>query len=203
MAAMVLLLAAWLGKDSAVSAWMRMNGSMVSNGGGTASFSGKPVAMVSVHGTPAGAAVPATALYHVLVIFPGDSATWVTPTSDDSDVAATTHNEWKAWVRFGNGEPVALGRSLDSHYNALLNRVTIRGHRYSLAHGNLFVVRYDWHGSAEVRQLPRQVRDRDPFSVVKLYQALLPGDRAVRDLYRYPKQPCPRRAPSAARVSEA
>jgi hypothetical protein len=203
MIAIVLALAAWLGKDAAISTWLRMTGARVSQGGATAAFSGKPVVMMSVHGVPEDAVAPEAGLYHVLVIFPADSVTWVT-SDQGGGVIATTHDEWQTWSRFaGDGEPVALHRSLDSRYNALLNRVSIRGRDYPLAHGNLFVARFGNGGRVDVIQLTRTIPATNPYTVIEAFRAALPGDAVLRDLYRYPKAPCPRRAPAAARGNEA
>ncbi|HET7464037.1 MAG TPA: hypothetical protein VFJ82_22465 [Longimicrobium sp.] len=203
LSAIVFSTVAWLGAASVAFTWLWMTGALVANGRGDASFTGKPAATVSVYGAPSNSLGSRAGVYHVLVIFPADSVTWVVAGSTSGDVIATTHDEWKVWARFGNGEPVATGRSLDSQYNALLSRVTIRGHHYSLARGNLFVARFGDGDRVEVVQIPRHVSDTRSGDVVKTFQAFLPNDPVVRDLYRYPKVPCPRRPASAARTSEA
>lgn len=195
---------AWLGAWSFVTLWMWTTGARVANGGSTAAFAGKPAVLVSVFGAPTRAISQQAGLYHVLVIFPADSVSTVVSGITSGDVVARTHDEWNAWSRFEvGGGPQAWRRSLDSDYNALLNRVTIHGRAYSLARGNLFVARFGDGDHVEVVQLPRRVHERAAASVVKVYQASLPGDAVVRGLKRYPKQPCPRRAPSAAPTSEA
>ena len=202
--ALVAAAAAWLGADAAVSAWLRMTGALVSVGSGTAAFGGKPVAMFSVYGMPAGTSGSETAgLYHVLVIFPADSVAWAGSDHGGDDLITTTHDEWTVWSRGYDGGTWATDRSLESRYNPLLNRVTIHGRTFSLERGNLFVARFRRLGQVEVVQLPRRVSERGPKSVIKAYQAALPGDAVVRDVNRYRQAPCPRPAPSAVRTSEA
>lgn len=187
--AATLLLAGWMGSN-------KVNGAVVPEGTSTLSFGGKPARLVSVFGhlvQPRDEPSASFGAYHVLVVFPADSLSDVSTSSGGNDVHHVTTAAWKVWSRADRARGGAAV-SFTSEYEPVPQRVRIGGRRYSLARGNLFVVRYDAAGHASVRQLPRTLYETDPLNVAQAFQALLPADPVIRDLFRHP-QPTP---PAAA-----
>ena len=176
--AATLLLAGWMGSS-------RENGPVVPEGTSTMAYGGRPARLVSVFGhrlQPPDEPSASFGAYHVLVTFAADSVTSVSTSAGGSDLHHALSDAWKLWDGAETGqEPVV---SITAGYDPVRQRVEIGGRRFSLARGNLFVVRYDAAGNASVRQLPRTVYETDPLSVTHAFQALLPADPVVRDLFR-------------------
>ena len=199
--AATLLFGAWLARYPAMYAWMRHTGALSPHGTHTESWMGKPGTILSMIGHPAQMGATgfdrSLGIYHVLIFFPGDSLTPLEGSSLSNDFSGTVSQAWNVW----SGEPGherAIQRALTTRYDGLRQTVKVHDRRYSLADGNLFVVRYDARGGVSVRQLRQTYRDVGSFDA---FQALLPGDPAVRDLTHYDAEtkPCPRRQASPPR----
>ncbi|HSU14599.1 hypothetical protein [Longimicrobium sp.] len=196
------LLAAWAGQNGIRMEWMRLHDSVVPFGSSHAGF-GKLAVIVSVEGYRARNArqgAPNAAAYHVMVTFAGaDSVSrrW-TSSASTGNFSESSGDDWWAW-----SGPHGSRRSLVTTYDAVRQRATIAGRRYSLSRGNLFVVRFDERGRASIGQIARTVSDTDPFRVLHIYQALLPSDPIVADVFNYPRPPCPRGTASTPRGGTA
>jgi hypothetical protein len=191
-AAAVLLLAGLV--VFAAMAVVRVDG-VFAEGGGSLDYAGTPATLLSVTGHRSGGDTHGTvALYHVLVTFPGDSATSVTFTAGSSYFRPVASQVWRVWN--GGGAAVV---SLDTWYDPLLRRVHVAGTSFPIRRGNLFVARYDRYGRAHVRQLPRNVSQINSLEVTRTFQDLLPGDPLVRGLLGAPASPCPHPATSTPR----
>jgi hypothetical protein len=206
--AALLLLLGWMLRIPAAYAWMRHTGGLEPHGSSIGSFSGKPGTILSIFGhtpyiendhTPA----PQVGASHVLVLFSADSLSpaELLPGEWRVEPGIATTSQAQAW-RVWSGAPGhehAVRRVFTTHYNGFLRRVELDGRRYSLADGNLFVVRYDARGRVSVRQLRHTFRGTDWVEIVKVFQALLPSDPAVRGLMDSSTKACPRRGASPAR----
>ena len=93
---------------------------------------------------------------------------------------------------------MVASRALASEYDPVRGRARIAGRAFALSRGNLFVARYDPRGRLSIVQLPRTRISKDPFTLLRTFQALLPGDRIVQELNHFPPHPCPRAPAKAA-----
>lgn len=193
----------------ALEAWMQHEGNLAPVGTSTEGFMGKPGAVLSIMGAPLeqvkqGSFGPALGAYHVLILFSGDSLSRaeLSPGEFKTGTDNRTSTEAQAWMVW-SGEPGhehAVRRVFTTRYDGYLGRAEVAGHRYSLADGNMFVVRYDARGGVSVRQLRHTYRESAMSKpAVEVFQALLPSDPAVRDLTDYSPKPCPHRHASPAR----
>jgi hypothetical protein len=193
----------------ALEAWMRHEGNLAPVGTSTEGFMGKPGAVLSIMGVPLeqaeqGSFGPPQGVYHVLILFPGDSVSGaeLSPGEFETGTDNRTSAEAQAW-KVWSGQPGherAVRRVFTTRYNGYTGKAELVGHRYSLANGNMFVVRYDTRGRVSVRQLRHTYRNHDMMKpVVDVFQALLPSDPAVRNLLDYSAKPCPRRQAAPAR----
>jgi len=196
-------------RSLALEAWMQHEGNLAPVGTSTEGFMGKPGAVLSIMGAPLeqvqqGSFGPALGAYHVLILFSADSVSGAAllPGEFKTGTDNRTIAEAQAWMVW-SGEPGhehAVRRVFTTRYDGYLGNAELAGHRYSLADGNMFVVRYDARGRVSVRQLRHTYRDHDMMKpVVEKFQALLPSDPTVRDLTDYSPKPCPRRQPPPAR----
>ena len=193
-----LLLMGWMIRIPVMYAWMRHTGAVAPHGTHTENFMGKPGMVISIVGhTPHAGETSISrgvGAYHVLIVFPADSLQALDWSSFSGEVSGGASQAWNVW----SGER-AVRREFATEYNGFLYTAKLGGHRYSLAHGNLFVVHYDARGRMFVRQLRHTFRDENSPDLVRVFQSLLPGDAAVRDLTRFDAPPCPPRKTAPVR----
>ena len=199
---MALAYVGWHQRGQVVQAWMRHTGAISPAGTAELGFAGKPGRTISIVGYPAGRqpqmmdSRTMLGAVHALVLVAGDSVTQGRQSVSSSSVGSVATHELNVW-----SGAHAVRRTFDLQYDGFSRTASLNGHRFSLKHGNLFVVRFDSNGRPTVQQLAHTLRDGDADKVARAFQALLPNDRAVQDLTTFfTKQPCPpRTAPPPAR----
>jgi len=189
--AALLLVAGWVVRGTAITAWMDWTGTPMVTGTSSWTLTGKPVRIFTLLARPPQETqwnAPDVAAFHVLVVACADSLTDGKGSNASNGISATWNHVWSAW----SGEPGrerAVQRALTTRYSGVSRTLRVGSERYSLKAGNLFLVRYDERGRMSVRQLPQTVLDPDSYHAMTTFKTLLPTDAAVQNIERWGEKP--------------
>lgn len=132
-----------------------------------------PLRFLSVAGARE-ASPGAEALYHVVLLFPSAAITDLGTSADGDDEHRAVDARWRVDA---GGRAVEM--AFRAEYDAEWGTVTIAGAPYSLADGNVFVVRPGDGAEAGVRQIDAAVAGMDDLDAVKDAASTLRDDAEV------------------------
>lgn len=159
---------------------VRLTGAVMPDYTHTHTYADKPVRTLSVGGErwrTWGETERASA-YHALIILPP------APLSDNGGVSSGdgfTHTNIQKWLTGTTPHGVYEEKQLEVTYDAVSRTVTLGSRAYSLADGNLFVIRFDENWRPGVTQLDISVNEEAAVDL-ELFKSLLRGDEAIQKL---------------------
>ncbi len=194
--ALIIILFALSLKPSAEKYWLYASGAVIPNGTSkhrfsdgawTDSYSGFPdVCLLSATGerwVSSKKAVRARA-YYALVILPRVPLRENGSSSSGDDRTQISTLKWlrensPADERQNTGEELDLSVT----YNAIFQAVTIDSENYSLAKGNLFVIRINEELQPQVTQLDAIIRGDDEFAVIEYFKRIVPDEETLQKYF--------------------
>jgi hypothetical protein len=159
---------------------VRLTGAVMPNSTHTHTYVDKPVRTLSVGGErwKSWGATESASAYHALIILPP------VPFSDGPGMSVAdgfTHTKIEKWLARTGPQGIYEEKKLEATYDAVRRTVTLGSRTYSLADGNLFVIRFDGSWQPGVTQLNVSITE-DVAVDLDLFKSLLRGDEALQKL---------------------
>lgn len=170
-------------KSSAERYWLHASGAVIPSGTWTLSFADqKNIKLLSATGKrwiAQDKTVEARA-YHALIILPSVPLIENGSISSNDGITETSTLKWLIEESLVSNRRNTEEYALTVTYNAVFQTVAIDSKTYSLANGNLFVIRLNEEGRPQATQLDETFTGDDEPEVREIFKRAVPNEEAIQ-----------------------